>query len=133
MQTGAVTWTIASPLLDTFFRLEGQLLVGKARSKLVLLSPQPRPSTLRSQVRTAQESLWLQQLLSDLNKEQMVIYEDNQSAISMARNPQFHGRSKHNRDQVSEGKIDLKYCNTSDMVAYIMNKGLSGEQLFLRN
>ena len=86
----------------------------------------------------AQESLWLQQLISDLTKQpvkQMVIFEDNQSTISMARNPQFHGRSKHIalkyhfiRDQVSDGKIDLKYCNTSDMVADIMTKGLSGEQ-----
>ena len=86
----------------------------------------------------AQESLWLQQLISDLTKQpvkQIVIFEDNQSTISMARNPQFHGRSKHIalkyhfiRDQVSDGKIDLKYCNTSDMVADIMTKGLSGEQ-----
>ena len=47
----------------------------------------------------AQESsLWLQQLLADLLKEPtkpMVIFEDNQSAICMAKNPQFHGRSKH--------------------------------------
>ena len=64
----------------------------------------------------------------------MVIIEDNQ-AISMARNPQFHGRSKDIglkyhfiRDQVSDEKIDLKYCNTSNMVADIMTKGLSGKQ-----
>lgn len=86
----------------------------------------------------AQESLWLQQLLADLNKEQtktMVIFEDNQSAICMSRNPQFHGRSKHIaikyhfiRDQVSNGSIELKYCKTNDMVADIMTKGLSGEQ-----
>ena len=38
----------------------------------------------------AQESLWLQQLLVDLKKEEaksMVLHEDNQSAISMAKNP----------------------------------------------
>ena len=47
---------------------------------------------------TAQESVWLQQLLADLQKEpikQMIIFEDNLSSISMAKNPQFHGRSKH--------------------------------------
>ena len=47
---------------------------------------------------TAQESLWLQQLLADLTKEptkSMVIYEDKQSAIIMAKDPQFDGRSKH--------------------------------------
>lgn len=87
---------------------------------------------------TVQESLWMQQLLSDLKKEpvkQMVIFEDNQSTISMSKNPQFHGRSKHIsikyhfiRDQVNNGKIELRYCNTTDMIADIMTKGLNGEQ-----
>ena len=30
----------------------------------------------------------------------MIVYEDNQSAIAMAKDPKFHGRSKH---------IDIKY------------------------
>ena len=61
----------------------------------------------------AQESIWLQQLLSDLNNKPtdgMVIYEDNQSCISMTKNPQFHGRAKHVgikyhfiREQVEKG------------------------------
>lgn len=67
---------------------------------------------------TAQELLWLQQLLAGLQKEPakpMIIFEDNQSAISMAKNPQFHGRSKHIaikyhfiREQVSSGKVELQ-------------------------
>ena len=87
----------------------------------------------------AQESLWLQQLLADLKKEEtksMVIYEDNQSAISMARNPQFRSRTKHIaikyhfiREQVTNGKLELRYCRTNDlMIADMMTKGLSGEQ-----
>ena len=87
---------------------------------------------------TAQESLWLQQLVTDLQKvspKPMVLFEDNQSAISMTKNPQFHGRSKHIaikyhfiREQVSSGKVKLQYCRTNDMVADIMTKGLNGEQ-----
>ena len=53
---------------------------------------------------TAQESVWLQQLLADLKKESpksMIIFEDNQSAVSMAKNPQFHGRTKHIWYQIS--------------------------------
>jgi len=82
-----------------------------------------------------QESLWLQQLVTDLKKEEvksMVMYEDNQSTISMTKNPQFHGRAKHIdikyhfvREQVGSGKLELKYCKTNDMIAA---KGLSGEQ-----
>ena len=86
----------------------------------------------------AQESLWLQELLADLKKEDLksvTIYEDNQSAISMAKNPQFHGRNgrtKHIaikyhfiREQVSSGKLELKYCKTNDMIADMLTKGLT--------
>ena len=46
----------------------------------------------------AQEAVWIRELASDLKNgpaEATVIYEDNQSTICMAQNPQFHGRSKH--------------------------------------
>ena len=48
----------------------------------------------------AQEAIWIHQLTKNLKndmaaKEPIVIYEDNQSAICMAKNPQFHGRTKH--------------------------------------
>ena len=86
----------------------------------------------------AQESLWLQQRLADLKKEEakfMVIHEDNQSAISMAKNLQFHGRTKHTtikyhfiREQVTNGELELRYCRTNDMIADMMTKGLSSEQ-----
>ncbi|CAB3978874.1 Hypothetical predicted protein [Paramuricea clavata] len=46
-----------------------------------------------------QAALWMRQLLTDLSvndiDEQVTIYEDNESAIAMSKNPQFHGRSKH--------------------------------------
>jgi len=45
-----------------------------------------------------QEVMWLQRLTSELKNEPTkatVLYEDNQSAIAMARNTQFHGRTKH--------------------------------------
>ena len=87
---------------------------------------------------TAQESLWLQQLLVDLTKEptkSVVIYEDNQSAIIMAKDPQFHGRSKHIdikyhfiRERVTNRSLELKYCKSANMVADIMTKGLTGER-----
>ena len=50
-----------------------------------------------------------------------MIYEDNQSAISLAKNPQFHGRAKHIdlrhhfiREQVADKSIELKYCQPKD-------------------
>ena len=47
----------------------------------------------------------------------------------MAKNPQFHGRSKHInikfhfiREQVSTKKIYLKYCQSEDMLADLLTK-----------
>lgn len=83
----------------------------------------------------AQEAVWMRQLLTDLKVNQTgptLMFEDNQSAICMAKNPQFHGRAKHIdikyhfvREQIASGVIDLKYCKTEDMVADIFTKGLS--------
>lgn len=85
----------------------------------------------------AQESVWLGQLMAEFTVSEeapMLLYEDNQSAIAMSRNPQFHGRAKHIdikhhyiREQVSNGTIMLEYCSTSEMLADILTKGLTRE------
>ena len=53
----------------------------------------------------SQEEIWMRELNSDMGNEQSqptFIFEDNQSAITMAKNPLYHGRSKHNyQHQVS--------------------------------
>ena len=87
----------------------------------------------------AQEALWLKQLSTELTgkdpAEPTVIFEDNQSAIAMTRNPRFHGRSKHVgikyhfvRDKVTEGAIKVKYCPTTEMIADVLTKGLPKAQ-----
>jgi len=92
----------------------------------------------------AQEAIWMRQLSSELKNgptEATTIFEDNQSAICMAKNPQFHGRAKHIgikyhfiREQVSSGTVDLKYCRTDEMIADMLTKGLSRDRLTkLRN
>ena len=87
----------------------------------------------------SQEAFWMRKLNSDLGNEQSqptVILEDNQSAIAMAKNPQYHGRSKHInikfhfvRVQVSNDKICLKYCPTEDMLADMLTKPIGPERL----
>ena len=86
----------------------------------------------------AQEAVWLRQLTTELGsppKTTTTIFEDNQSAICMTKNPQFHGRAKHIaikyhfiREQVGNGTIKLKYCPTNEMLADMFTKGLSREQ-----
>ena len=86
----------------------------------------------------AQEAIWLQQLTCDiLGKpvEEVEIFEDNQSAICLAINPQFHGRTKHIeikyhfiQDQVEKDNIKLVYCRSEDMVADMLTKSLPSHQ-----
>ena len=75
----------------------------------------------------AEEAVWMRKLLSDLKNSPAgatVIFEENQSAICMAKHPQFHGCAKHIdikhhfvREQIASGSVDLKYCKTEDMIA----------------
>ena len=55
----------------------------------------------------------------------MITYEDNQSAISMAKNPQFHDISNHItikyhfvREQIPNRSLELKYCKTNNDKEY---------------
>ena len=51
-----------------------------------------------AQAFSAQEAVWMRQLSSEIGFEftkPVIINEDNQSAIAMAENTQFHGRTKH--------------------------------------
>ena len=87
-----------------------------------------------------QEVMWLRQLFSSLLKdyklsESTTIYEDNQSAICMARNNQSHGRSKHVdikyhfvREQVEKQTINVVYCESEQMTADILTKGVLNYQ-----
>ena len=111
---------------DTSSRLVVGQSAGGARSSPQLHSQPQKPST--------QEALWLRQLTTELGSattEPLTIYENNQSTISMTKNPQFHGRSKHVAikyhfvcENVSDGTVRIEYCPTNDMVADILTKGL---------
>lgn len=87
---------------------------------------------------TACEAVWLIRLLEDLNEEQVgstVINCDNKSAISIAKNPIHHGRTKHIdahyhfiRDLVKNKQINIVHCGTDDQVAYAFTKALNHQK-----
>ena len=87
----------------------------------------------------AQEAVWLQQLISDLKNKPagaIMIYENNQSAIAMSENPQFHGRAKHVdikfhfiREFLEKEKVTLKFCPSENMIADMLTKGLGKGKL----
>ena len=86
----------------------------------------------------AQEAVWISHLLVDLSFSSncpMIINEDNQAAIAIAKNPKDHSKTKHVslkyhfvRDMVNNNVIALKYCPTSIMLADIFTKPLASDR-----
>ena len=85
-----------------------------------------------------QETIWLRRLLNDIHyatEHPTIIYEDNQGAIDLSRNPKHHNRVKHidiayhfARERVASKEIDIVYCPTDSMIADVMTKALSKEK-----
>ena len=81
-----------------------------------------------------QEVIWLRRLFSGLGLDDKVptkIYEDNQGAIDISKNPKHHDRTKHIdvchhfvRERVVSNEVSVLYCHTDEMTADIMTKGL---------
>ena len=88
--------------------------------------------------RATQEAVWMQRLQNDLNEasaKSTLIYEDNQSTICMAKNPQHYGRAKHIvikfhyiREQVEKKAFQLEYCESKNMVVDMLTKALLSSQ-----
>jgi len=86
----------------------------------------------------AKEMIWLQYLLRDLGMSKYtptVLLCDNQGAISLAKNPTHHAKTKHVdvqlhfiRDHVEKGTIEVEYCPTENMLADLMTKALARER-----
>lgn len=81
------------------------------------------------------ECLWWKTFLKPfkLAQETITIHEDNQAAIALTKNPQFHDRTKHIqvryhwiREQVSNGQFKLVYINTKNQLADLFTKALQG-------
>ena len=92
----------------------------KKQSSVALSTAEAEYMALSS---AAQEAVWLRQLTAELGSSPetaTTIFEDNQSAIALTKNPQFHGRAKHIaiiREQVSNRTIELKCCPSNQMLA----------------
>jgi len=80
------------------------------------------------------EALWLRSLLSEVFgpfKDPTTMFCNNQSAIALTRDHQYHARTKHIdvryhfiRWVVDQGVVRLVYCPTEDMVADALTKVL---------
>jgi hypothetical protein len=86
----------------------------------------------------SQEALWFQGLLQEIgiNQETIIIYEDNESCIKLAQNPQEFNRTRHIQVKyhfirllVKENKIKLLPIRTKHQLADIFTKGVNGPRL----
>jgi hypothetical protein len=86
-----------------------------------------------------QEAVWLKAFVRELGElsdgDSILVLEDNQGSIALAKNPEFHKRTKHIdiryhfvREKVESGQVALQYCPTQDMLADIMTKPIAAPQ-----
>ena len=88
------------------------------------------------------EAIWLRQIFDELAIpiESVPMFVDNQSAIKLASNTEFHKRSKHIdvsfrfvRDVISRKEIEIHYEQSKQQLADIFTKPLPAKQFcFLR-
>src|ERR1700678_4759 len=93
-----------------------------------------RESKYVAAVYAAKEALWLRSLISQpfgIELTMTTLFSDNQSAIALTKEHQYHARTKHIdirfhflRWIVEEGRLRLIYCPTDDMIADALTKAL---------
>ncbi|KAL0378718.1 UNVERIFIED_CONTAM: Retrovirus-related Pol polyprotein from transposon TNT 1-94 [Sesamum radiatum] len=83
-----------------------------------------------------QEAIWLRRFLKSLHisvhiNDDVVIYCDSIATIAYAKDPKYHGRTKHIdtryhfiRDSVAQGEVVLRHIPTNDMIADPFTKPL---------
>jgi Reverse transcriptase (RNA-dependent DNA polymerase) len=89
----------------------------------------------------AKEAVWLRNLLQQIGRGAYAehttrLYGDNQSALKLVANPEFHARSKHIdvqyhcvRELVEDGIVSVDYIPTADMIADCLTKPLKKTKL----
>jgi len=91
----------------------------------------------------AKEAAWLRQLCLDikhkgclLENESVVLYGDNQGCLTIAKDPEHHGRTKaidvryhHVRDLIARGVVTPEYVPTEHMLADGLTKALPTPRL----
>ena len=92
-----------------------------------------------SGVAARKEICWMQQLLKEVGYPAEVpsrLFIDNQSAISVAKNPEHHRWMKHLdlayywlRDKVEERRIEMEHLQTEEMPADLLTKALPKPQV----
>jgi hypothetical protein len=110
----------------------GAISWGSKQQELVVLSTMEGEYVAATH--TAKEALWLRSLISEVfgdKLESTTLFSNNQSAIALLKDHQYHARTKHIniryhfiRWVIKNGSIQLIYCPTGDMIANTLTKPL---------
>ena len=108
--------------------------VSWASKKQEIVSLSTTESKYVATTHATKEVLWLRSFIGEVLvplDEPITLFSDNQSAIMLTKNHQYHVRTKHIdihfhfiRWVVDDGKIRLIFCPTNDMVANTLTKAL---------
>jgi len=87
----------------------------------------------------AKETLWLRAFLAEIARplrHPTTLFCDNQSAITVMKNNQYHARTKHIdirhhfiRDHTTRGAISIEYCPMAENTADILTKPLAAPRV----
>jgi len=88
-----------------------------------------------AETQATKEAIWLRRFLSEIgvfsDDDTVVIRADNRGAMDLARNPEFHARTKHIdiqyhfvREAVDCGLVDFEFVPTSEQAADGLTKPL---------
>lgn len=115
-----------------FYLNEGLVTWSSQKQRCVALSS--CEAEFMAATAAACQAIWLRKMVGQITGnyiEPVVLYIDNRSAIDLAKNPVFHGRSKHIdiryhfiRECVENGEIVVKHISTDLQRADVLTKAL---------
>ncbi|CAL3973559.1 unnamed protein product [Diplocarpon coronariae] len=122
-------------MLDVFFLNNGVITASSKQQTIIALSS--TEAEYVAMCKFAQEASWIRQVLKEMGynrddaKKVEMIY-DNQGALHLTENPEYHQRTKHIdikfhyiRQELRKGYLDLWYTNTKENAADSLTKSLN--------
>ena len=104
----------------------GAILWSSKRQDIIALSTTEAKYVVATHA--VKEALWLRTLISEVMGDitsLTTLYSNNQGMIALAKDHQYHARTKHIDIRFHfKGKISIIYCPTDEMIADMMTKAL---------
>ena len=101
--------------------------------RVLIVEDEPAIAELVALTEGTKEGLWFLDILNHLgfNTNKFKIWCDNKATIAITKNPLNHSSTKHVdtkalycRQIYEQGKVNVEYCKTEDMIANIFTKAL---------